>query len=48
MLPCCKHGKDETKQPTEGTGEVGNSMGPRATVVSEKDTVPSLMGFIVQ
>lgn len=48
MCHCCKHGKGEAKQPTEETREEGNITGPRATVVSKKDTVPSLLGFIVQ
>lgn len=34
MLPFWKHGKDETKQPTEETKEVGNITVPKATVVN--------------
>lgn len=48
MLPSWKHGKNETKQPTVETEEVGNITGPWATVVNRKDAVPTLMGFAVR
>lgn len=36
MLASWKHGQDETKQPTEEFVEVGNIIGPSATVVKER------------
>lgn len=39
MLPWWKHGKEETKQFTEETEEVGTTTGPRAAVAIKKDTV---------
>lgn len=40
MLPSRKHGKNETKQPTVETEEVGNITGPWATVVNRKMLFP--------
>lgn len=47
MLLSWKACKDETKQPTVETKQVGNITGPRATVVNKEDAVPTLLGFAV-
>ena len=47
MLPSWKACKDETKQPTVETKEVGDIAGPQATVVNKEDAVPTLVGFAV-